>query len=258
MSVLDREGGFGRSFRVELPGGSFPIPAGIFGDGTVLVTTGFSFRPSRVEGVFRDTALYGRVSRHGDFLDSIGRFPSLEFYVSGTERRAAAVSLPFGRAAQAAVRGQTAYVGVTDRYEIFRYAVDGRLAGVIRTAHEPVAVSDEDVERVKEEQLEDAGDNFRRTMERMFANMPIPSTMPAFGRLVVDARAYLWVQEYARPGAERDRWLVYDPGGRLLGMVTSPSDLRVFEIGEDYLLGTWRDDLDVEHVQLYELIKPGA
>ena len=42
------------------------------------------------------------------------------------------------------------------------------------------------------------------------------------------------------------------------GIALTPADLSVIEIGADYLLGTWRDELDVEHVQLYELIKPGA
>jgi hypothetical protein len=27
-------------------------------------------------------------------------------------------------------------------------------------------------------------------------------------------------------------------------------------IGPDFVLGVWRDDLDVEHARLYELIKP--
>ena len=31
----------------------------------------------------------------------------------------------------------------------------------------------------------------------------------------------------------------------------------MYEIGADYVLGRWRDDLDVEHVQLYPLLKAG-
>jgi hypothetical protein len=35
-----------------------------------------------------------------------------------------------------------------------------------------------------------------------------------------------------------------------------PTGLRVTEIGPDYVLGLWRDADDVEHVRMYELIKP--
>jgi hypothetical protein len=42
---------------------------------------------------------------------------------------------------------------------------------------------------------------------------------------------------------------------RMLGTVQTPPDFRVHQIGSAFLLGRWRDALDVEHVQLYELIK---
>jgi hypothetical protein len=32
-----------------------------------------------------------------------------------------------------------------------------------------------------------------------------------------------------------------------------PTGLQVFEIGADYVLGNWRDALDVEHVRLHVL-----
>jgi hypothetical protein len=41
--------------------------------------------------------------------------------------------------------------------------------------------------------------------------------------------------------------------GRILARVQMPSKFRVQEIGEDYVLGVWRDDLDVESVRVYGL-----
>ncbi len=255
MSVLDREGGFGRSFRVE---GALTVPAGTFSDGSFLFTAGLTFRPSEIAAVVRDTALYAHVGREGEVLDSIGRFPSIEFYMLGTDQRAAATSLPFGRRTYAAVHGQTAYLGSSDSYEILRYAVDGRLEGIVRVGHEHSPVTQGDIEREKADRLGDADDNWRRTLERMFAEMPIPSTMPAFDGLETDALGNLWVREAVRPGAPDAVWTVFDTGGRIRGTALTPADLSVVEIGTDYLLGTWRDELDVEHVQLYALIKPGA
>lgn len=41
-----------------------------------------------------------------------------------------------------------------------------------------------------------------------------------------------------------------------MGEVDLPADLDPTHIGEDVIVGTWRDELDVEHVQVYDLIKP--
>jgi hypothetical protein len=41
-------------------------------------------------------------------------------------------------------------------------------------------------------------------------------------------------------------------------MVTLPRDLNVTDIGSDYVLGRVTDDAEVEHVVLYELIKPAG
>lgn len=40
--------------------------------------------------------------------------------------------------------------------------------------------------------------------------------------------------------------------------MTTPSRLVVREIGTDYILGHSTDDMEVEHVLLYGLIKPAA
>jgi hypothetical protein len=39
------------------------------------------------------------------------------------------------------------------------------------------------------------------------------------------------------------------------GIGGKPEGVRVFQIGTDYLLGRWRDELEVERVRAYELVK---
>ena len=51
------------------------------------------------------------------------------------------------------------------------------------------------------------------------------------------------------------RWSVFDAEGVWLTTVTMPANFRVFEIGEDYLLGLSRDDQEVEQVRVYALRK---
>jgi len=81
--------------------------------------------------------------------------------------------------------------------------------------------------------------------------------MPAFTSVVADRLNHLWVEEYEPPGEERpgSLWTVFDPEGQVLGFVETSDGLEVLEIGEDYILGRWRDDLEVEHVQVWPLAR---
>ena len=49
-----------------------------------------------------------------------------------------------------------------------------------------------------------------------------------------------------------------DPQGNLVGSVTLPEGVDILGIGEDYLLGLVRDELEVEYVKLYQLQRPTA
>ena len=65
----------------------------------------------------------------------------------------------------------------------------------------------------------------------------------------------MWVQHYPIPGMTEAVWSVFDSGGTLLGEIAAPLGFEPHHIGDDFLLGTWRDELDVEYVQLYVLHK---
>jgi hypothetical protein len=82
--------------------------------------------------------------------------------------------------------------------------------------------------------------------------------------MLVDRTGAVWLQTY-RPRdmraswtptfPEPDVWQVYDHDGVWLGLVELPARFYPQEIGDDYVLGVWRDDTDVEYVRLYQLRK---
>ncbi|MCH7891494.1 MAG: hypothetical protein IH921_08325 [Gemmatimonadetes bacterium] len=74
--------------------------------------------------------------------------------------------------------------------------------------------------------------------------------------IVVDALSYLWVREYTRPSDPSSRWSVFDSDGYWLATIQLPDGFAPLDIGPDYVLGVWRDADDVEHVRMYELVKP--
>jgi hypothetical protein len=84
--------------------------------------------------------------------------------------------------------------------------------------------------------------------------MPLPETMPAYRQFLVDDEGNLWVAEYKRRG-EQPSWAVFDPEGQFLGNVDTPADGRVSHIGSDFVLGIWDDEMDVQQVRMYRLVK---
>jgi hypothetical protein len=53
-------------------------------------------------------------------------------------------------------------------------------------------------------------------------------------------------------------WDVFDTTGAWLGTVPVPSGFGPWDIGDDWILGVEQDELDVEYVVVYPLIKAGA
>jgi hypothetical protein len=85
-----------------------------------------------------------------------------------------------------------------------------------------------------------------------WGRVPLPDSLPAHGRLVLDRAGNLWVQGYSVLD-EEEFWYVLDPDGRWLGEVKPPARLRITEIGEDYLLGIMADSVGVQRVMLFGL-----
>jgi hypothetical protein len=90
--------------------------------------------------------------------------------------------------------------------------------------------------------------------ERMMAELPWAPTLPAWRQLAGDEAGNLWVSDYSANAVTAD-WKVFTPDGRWLTNVRLPDGIRVLELGDDYLLGLWLDELDIEHVRMYEIVK---
>ena len=90
----------------------------------------------------------------------------------------------------------------------------------------------------------------------MLDQVPSPQARPPHSQLLLDVGGNLWARlgpTEGGGGASID-YLVFDPEGKLLGTVALPP-IEVLEIGEGYVLGVYRDELEVEFVQLYDLTK---
>jgi len=153
--------------------------------------------------------------------------------------------------------GDLMIVTSTMRYELKAFGRDGELARIVRRGHELRAPTEAEVFAYMEENSPPGMSP--EQIRRQFQSLTVPEHFPAFGRIMTDAAGHLWVREYDLPDMERDAplWTVFDAEGRVLGFVETPKGLGIYEIGEDYILGKVRDELMVEHVQLWPLARSG-
>lgn len=104
---------------------------------------------------------------------------------------------------------------------------------------------------------EAASTRSRDSPEYLREHLPAPDSIPNVDDLLVDDEGMVWVGSYrADPSAPR-LYHVYDTEGRFMARVAIPADLDVLEIGAGHVLGTTRDELDVERVVLLELTRGG-
>ncbi len=265
ISLVHAERGFLSSAALadELGGGVFP--RGMFRNRTIVLGGGFYWDSSSGEeisnGYRRPPTRYRSASLDGELVTDFGEFPGSEFFMkvqsSGGRVAMSARLIPFGKYAMEAVGPERFFFASGDSWEVEAYDPAGVLKRLIRLDRDLRPVSSRDVDALVEEAVADADNpSDAPAIRESFSEMPIPDLMPAFAGLEADALGYLWIQEYRRPGEDVPTYVVLDPEGRLVGRVSLPPSVEILEIGSDYLLGLYRDELEVEYVRLYALRRP--
>jgi len=155
------------------------------------------------------------------------------------------------------VKGERIYTGTGENgYHVEVLRPDGSVSSILRADIPSQPVTAADIEDWRQRQLEGASEVVRPAVERLVAEGPVPSMMPAYSDLQVDGEDNLWLLGY-EPGVRgSNEWHVFDRMGRLLGKVVTPMGLDVTDIGSDYVLGIYRDEYDVQAVRKYRIIKP--
>jgi len=263
LSLFGLEGGFIRSERVEVIDHPFASPGMVLQNGRYLDEFSEGSIGADEEGhvVFtRHVVSYARTSSAVDTLISgvAGGERYRERFMNGVSQSA----VPFGREGRTAFGGGRVYLSNGDRLIIEAYSLEGAHLMSIRADVDQPEVSEGDIARWIEATLNrpvylqrpDAAERARGRFEKA----PVPKRMPAHDEMMVDADERLWVRQYDPPWEEANAWWVFDAEGAWLGSVDLPLNLQVFEIGEDYLLGVWMDEFDVEYVQVYRLRKLGG
>ena len=95
-------------------------------------------------------------------------------------------------------------------------------------------------------------------VRRNFEQLPTRTQTPTHAALAFDRTGRLWTENYRFPwdSLSRRTWSIFNTTGEWLGEVEFPKSFRVFDIGDDYVLGVERDADGVEYVKMYRIVKP--
>ncbi|MDE2754872.1 MAG: hypothetical protein OXI83_20055 [Gemmatimonadota bacterium] len=145
--------------------------------------------------------------------------------------------------------------------------VDGSIERIVRREVEPREATDAIFEAHLDGiigMFDDLPAKGERQVRLAWRDTPRAPFLPVLRSVHVDAASNLWLAPYHIVGANPPAFEVHAPDGAWLGSVSVPPGLqRAFiqyqtpymEIGEDYILGVWMDDLDVQYIRMYRINK---
>ena len=250
ISVFDAEGNYARTFTLATAPGTPPwVQFWPFAssDGSIL-----SVKTA-------DTVVVQLHDGEGTVRSSLGVHDGSDQDVvnEGTDREIV-IGTIFGGTPVWEPWGDLVVITTTSRYELKAFTRDGVPARIVRRGHEPRAPGEAEIEaeiRTRPMIAQVGAEPTRRPYHSSVAEH-----YPAFASVMSDALDHLWVREYEVPGEERpgSLWTVFDAEGRVQGLVEMPAGLVIYEIGEDYILGKLRDELDIEYVQVWPLERSGS
>lgn len=240
---------------LEDPGEGFeePQPIGVFSDGTMLfrvrfpwddTKTGIGRRRARLLHYAQDGKLIGTIA---DVDDDAVLFAEHGVYV-------------FAPTASAAAGDSTVWYGDGEHYELRELARDGRLLRIVRLNRPPSPVLWVDSTLYRRAVTQKVQGTERDSSMRVTLDSSVfPDSFPVFDRILVDDVGDLWVRNYQWVDLGTGKsWTVFDPQGRFLGEVTTPTILEIHEIGDNFVLGRMADPVGREAVYTFDLLKPGT
>jgi hypothetical protein len=238
--------------------GLFPGPIEPLEDGSLLVRLVEKTDEVPSEGYHRQRSGALRLSADFSSVDTLMFFGDKELFAVEAPWGPAAVAPPLARSTQIAHRAGTSRIciGEQEAPEIVCLGSEGGRT-LIRWTLEPASILESEVVQWREATVQEYDLKLSRTQVlEMLDRVPRPETRPPYSRLFLDPANYLWAERGPTSGREGEftDFLVFDPEGVLLGTVSLPP-IRVFEIGLDYVLGVYVDELGIQYVRVHELTR---
>jgi hypothetical protein len=261
LSVFTAEGAFLRPVSLYTGGEvSSPRPLGMLRDGQLVALSQNAVTLESRPGAGRDTVPLFALDLIRGVANPLGRFPGHEHLIHTGKGSVSVGSLPFGKDLHVLVHGSRVYVGTADGPEVLVLGTGRRVERVVRWTAASLPVTPADIEAYTEANSREFGPGQEERRERFLLRLkqtPFPKWKPAYAGLLAGAEGSIWVRRYSEPDQSAPvDFEVFDSTGRWLGGVRMPSGFDPARITAGAVVGTWRDENDVQHVRVYRL-RPG-
>jgi hypothetical protein len=256
-SVLDPEGSFARDFVLGGTGGSVTT-IGRLADGSFIATAGALGGGDLANGFQRPDVMLVGLTLDGAVRDTIVTVPGTEGVLrmqsSGGEITSITVMRPpFIRRTVYAAAGDGLVVATQETPEVRMFGGDGALLRIVRTGIPMPVVTEEHLEAWYQRQREAMPEELRAQSSERPEWEHAGTVVPPYESLEFDDAGNLWIADYDDRIRTPNTWSVHDAEGRLLARIRLPRGFRPLHIGNDFVVGVERDDLDVEHVRMYRI-----
>lgn len=220
----------------------------MFADGSFLARPNFAVSPGTTgEGRFPTPVLH--VSADLSTVDTLLVVPGVMYSTPDS----IAQPVLFGADVVLRAAGDRLIVGTAEDFRFDVRDPNGRLTMRVSWEQEQREVTDADVHALLESRLSQTTDPaMHARIRRYHRAADVASHMPPYDRIVAGDDGTIWVRSYS-PGGEPSTWRVFSRDGILLARVQMPPQLRIEQAGDDWVLGVWRNELDVESVRLYRV-----
>jgi hypothetical protein len=261
-SVLDPNGEFVRDFLIGGTG-AWLSAFGRLADGSLIAAANLLDEANIVDGFQRPGLGMVRVGGDGAVLDTLTVVPGAEGVIhtgrSGGVIATIEISMPpFAKRTVYTAAGDVIVVGTQDAPQVEVYDADGMLRRIVRTNAPMPVVTEEHLEAWYQRQREQMPAELRAQFDRRPEYEHAGKVVPPYAAIELDDGGNIWILDFDDRMRPAGRWSVHDAEGRLLARIALPERFRPLHIGTDFILGVDRDELDVEHVQLFRLIRDGA
>jgi len=247
---------------IPLHDGTYLVRLGDKGDN--VVSKSGKFGAGQVNGAggsgsYRRRAGALRASIDSSTTQVLAQFPGTEQVWVESPWGPLAVAPALARTASISVQPGKPRVCIGDQEttEVRCFEGNGSVT-IIRWQAAPIAVNTDGalIAEWRESTLESFGQKLSPDVARQLVEqVPVPAFFPAYSGLLLDRTGHVWVERGSSERADASEFFVFTPAGLLLGVVEVPN-VRVMEIGDDYLLGVREDELGVQYLELYRLEKP--
>ena len=233
--------------------GTVPLFFGLFADGRYLATFRREIGPPPPGSSWADTISLWSIDVENETGTRITALPGPSWLWTGR----AMLPVPFTANPPRALSGNKLFVSSGPHPEILVFDSDGRALERIVLERPPLPVRAADARRVVDKLIEeDVYGVPAEVWNSSLRSMTLPEFAPAFDRILVDTGGNIWARRYEEfvPSTSAS-WDVFRGSGQYLGAVATPARFEIFSVREGRIVGVFYDELGVEYVRAYDILR---